>query len=184
MDPVLNTANQKIQSALEHLQTELSSIRAGRANPSLVENIPIKAYGDQMKLIELGTIAAPQPNLLTIQVWDVSAVQDVVKGIQEANLGLSPSYEGQTIRLPIPPLTEERREEYIKLVHQKMEDARVEIRQIRQDTRQSWERQKEFGEIGDDEFFRREKLLQVDIDRVMAEIEDMGKQKELELREL
>lgn len=184
MDPVLNEANTRIQAALDHLKRDFSAIRAGRANPSLVEEIPVNAYGARMKLLEVGTISAPQPNLLTIQVWDTSLVQDVIKAIQEANLGLNPSNEGQLVRLPIPALTSERREEFIKLAHQKMEQARIEIRQIRQDIRQDWERAQEVGEFGEDEFDRRSKILQEQIDKAMEIVEELGKAKEEELSQV
>ncbi|KKS14369.1 ribosome recycling factor [Candidatus Daviesbacteria bacterium RIFOXYD1_FULL_41_10] len=181
MDNVLLETNQKIQNSLEHFKRELSTIRAGRANPTLIENLPISAYGAKMKLLEVGTISSPQPNLLTVQVWDAGVVQDVVKGIQEANLGLNPSYEGQLVRLPIPPLTEERRAEFIKLAHTKMEQAKIELRQIRQDIRASWDRQMEAGEFGEDEFDRRAKLLQDMIDKTSSQIDEMVKVKEEEL---
>ena len=135
MDPVLSQPNQKIEAALHHFKMEIAGIRAGRANPALIENVLVDAYGGKMKLIEVGNISAPQPTLLTIQVWDASILQNTIKAIQEANLGLNPSSEGTLIRLPIPPLTSERREEFIKRLHQKMEQATVEIRQVRQDIR-------------------------------------------------
>lgn len=184
MDPVLNEVNQKIQNALEHLKHELSTIRAGRANPTLIENVPVKAYGENLKLMEVGTIAAPQPSLLTVTVWDAGIVQDVVKSIQESNIGLNPSYEGQTIRLPIPPLTEERRQEFIKMAHQKLEAARVEMRQIRQHQREDWQRLQDEGEFGEDELDRRYKILQELIDKTMTVIDQMGKQKEEELTQI
>lgn len=184
MDPILTEANQKIDNALEHLKMELSSIRAGRANPSLIENIPVEAYGSRMKLNEVGNISAPQPTLLTVQVWDASILQNVIKGIQEANLGLNPSNDGQLIRLSIPPLTNERRQELVKLLHTKLETVKVEIRQIRHDSRQGWDREKEAGTISEDELFRREKLLQELIDKKTAEIDEMGKGKEEELTQI
>lgn len=184
MDPVLGEVNQRIQDALAHLKRELSTIRAGRANPTLVEDVSVNVYGSRMKLVELGTISAPQLNLLTIQVWDAGVVQDIVKALQEANLGLNPSYEGQLIRLPIPPLTAERREEFIKLSHTKMETARIEIRQIRQEVRENWEKQQEAGDFGEDEFHRREKLLQDLMDKTTSQIEEMGKAKEEELSQI
>jgi ribosome recycling factor len=179
MDSTLTEAKQKVADALEAFKRELSSIRAGRANPSLVENISVSAYGAQMKLNEVGTISAPQPSLLTVQVWDQSQVDHVVKAIQESNIGITPSTEGNVIRLPIPPLTEERRQEFIKIVHQKIENSKVQVRQIRQDQRQVWEKEKET--IGEDELFRREKILQELIDKSMIEIEELGKIKEAEL---
>ncbi len=181
MDPILTEANQKIQNSLEHFKRELIIIRAGRANPTLIENVLVSAYGSKMKLMEVGTISSPQPQLLTVQVWDAGVVQDVVKGIQEANLGLNPSYEGQLVRLPIPPLTEERRAEFIKLAHSKAEQAKIELRQIRQDIRSSWDKQMEAGEFGEDEFDRRAKLLQDMIDKTSSQIDEMVKTKEEEL---
>lgn len=184
MDPVLTEANQKIQDALDHLKREFSAIRAGRANPSLIEEIPVNAYGARMKLVELGTIGVPQPSLLTVQVWDAGVVNDVLKALQEANLGITPSAEGQVIRLPIPPLTAERREEFIKLARIKMEEAKISLRQTRHETRESWEKAKVSGEIREDEFERRSKLLQELIDKTSGQIDELGKAKTEELSQL
>lgn len=184
MDPVLQESNQRIQQALEHLKRDLSAIRAGRANPSLIEEVPVNVYGSQMKLMEVGTISSPQPSLLTVSIWDAGVVKDVLKALQEANLGLNPSAEGQLIRLPIPPLTAERREEFIKLAHQKMEEARIEVRQVRQDTREEWKKEQEKGDIGEDEFERRSKLLQELIDKSGDTIEELGKAKREELSQV
>lgn len=184
MDSILTEPNEKIEAALHHFKMEIAGIRAGRANPALVENIPVEAYGGKMKLNELGNISAPQPTLLTVQVWDASVLDNVIKAIQEANLGLNPSNEGSLIRLPIPPLTAERREEFTKLLHQKMEVARVEIRQIRHDFRNAWKDAQEKGEFGEDEFFRRERLLQELVDKKILEVENLGKAKEEELTQI
>lgn len=184
MDPALQQTNQKIEDTLHHFKMELAGIRAGRANPSLIENVLIDAYGSKMKLNEVGNISTPQPQLLTVQVWDASILDKVIKGIQEANLGLNPSNEGTLIRLPIPPLTEERRQEFTKIVHQKQEDTKVQIRQIRQDIRNDWVKLQESGEFGEDELFRREKLLQDLIDKKIEEIEGLGKVKEEELTQI
>ena len=161
MDSNLTQPSEKIEQALHHFKVDIAGIRAGRANPALIENIPIEAYGSRMKLMEVGNISVPQPTLLTVQVWDASILQSVLKGIQEANLGLNPSTDGVLIRLPIPPLTAERREEFIKILHHKMEEAKVAIRQI-----------------------RREKLLQELIDKNMVEVDSLGKAKEEELTQI
>ena len=184
MDPVLTEPNQKIEGALHHFKMEIAGIRAGRANPAFIENISVEAYGSNMKLNEVGNIAAPQPTLLTIQVWDAAILDNVIKAIQEANLGLNPCSEGNLIRLPIPSLTAERREEFIKLLHQKMEAAKVEIRQIRQDFRNEWKNKSDGGEFGEDEFFRREKELQVLVDKKILAIESLRKAKEEELTQI
>ena len=157
MDPVLSEVNQKFQNSLDHLKHELASIRAGRANPAIIEELPVDAYGSKMKLMELGTIMAPQPSLLTIQLWDASMVRSVEKAITESKLGLNPSTDGTLIRLPIPPLTAERREEFVKYAHTKGEETKVSIRQARQEQKEEWSKQKESGEISEDDFFRYEK---------------------------
>ena len=184
MDPTLVEPSQKIQDALEHLKRDLSSIRAGRANPTLIEEISVNAYGSQMKLLEVGTISAPQPSLLTVQIWDPSIIEDVKKALMGANLGLNPAIDGQTIRLPIPPLSEERREEFVKLAHHKGEECKVEIRQIRADSRDGWKKDQEAGEIGEDEWFRREKLLQELVDRSTAQVDDLVKVKAEDLMQV
>ncbi|MBU1031923.1 ribosome recycling factor [Patescibacteria group bacterium] len=184
MDPVLTEPNQKIDAALHHFKMEIAGIRAGRANPALIENISVEVYGSKMKLNEVGNISAPQPTLLTVQVWDATILDKVIKSIQEANLGLNPSNEGTLIRLPIPPLTAERREEFIKLLHQKTEEANVSIRQIRHDFRNEWKKDQEESVFGEDEFFRREKILQELVDKKILEIENLGKAKEEELTQI
>lgn len=184
MDPELAQFSQKLQDTLNHLQKELSAIRAGRANPSLIEEIPINAYGAQMKLMEVGTISSPQPSLLTIQVWDAGLTKDVEKAIMSANLGLNPSTEGQTVRVPIPPLTEERRQEFVKVAHTKGEEAKISIRQSRQNQKDEWVKSKNAGEIGEDELFRREKLMQDLVEKANAEIDGEIKQKEIDLMQV
>ncbi len=184
MDPILSEPNQKIEAAIHHFKVEIAAIRAGRANPSLIENIPIEAYGGKMKLMEVGNISAPQPSLLTVQLWDASILQNVLKGIQDANIGLNPSNDGTLIRLPIPALTAERREEFIKILHQRMEDGKVAIRGVRQDVRNEWKKQSGDGVISEDEFNRREKLLQDMIDKNIVEIDNLGKAKAEELTQI
>ncbi len=184
MDPVLNEASEKITNTLEHLKKELASIRAGRANPTLIEDIHVTVYGSKLKLMEVGTIAAPQPSLLQIQVWDATIIKDVEKAIMEANIGLNPAIDGTTIRLPIPPLSEERRQEFVKMAHTKGESTRIELRQLRSKQREDWDKQKESGEIGEDELFRREKLLQELIDKSVNEVDIAVKAKEEELMQI
>lgn len=184
MDSELLSFATKIQDSLDHLRKELSVIRAGRANPSLLENIPINAYGAQMKIMEVGTISTPQPSLLTVQVWDPGLVKDIEKAIMSAGLGLNPSTEGQTVRVPIPPLTEERRVEFVKIAHIKGEEAKISIRQHRQEQKDEWVRAKTSGEIGEDELFRREKLMQDIVENANSEADGLVKQKEADLMQV
>lgn len=184
MDPSLADADQKIQHALEFLQKELSGIRAGRANPALLEDIPVQAYGTTMKLVEVGTISAPQPTLLTVSAWDGSVIKDIEKAIRDANLGLNPAVDGTTIRVPIPPLTEERRAEYVKVAKAKGEDCKVEIRKVRQDQRSDWDQDEKDGNIGEDEHARLEKQLQDLVDKTTAMVDELVKQKEQDLMQV
>jgi ribosome recycling factor len=184
MDPVLAQPIENIEQALHHFKVEIAGIRAGRANPALIENILIEAYGTKMKLVELGNISAPQPSLLTVQLWDGTILQTVLKGIMEANIGLNPSNDGTLIRLPIPPLTAERRAEFIKILTHKAEEAKVSIRQIRQDYRNEWKKLSDDGKIAEDEFFRREKLLQELVDKQIVEVDALTKAKEAELTQI
>ncbi len=184
MDPALTQPSEKIETAIHHFKVAIGGIRAGRANPAFIENILVDAYGSKMKLMEVGNISAPQPSLLTVQLWDGTILQSVLKGIMEANLGLNPSNDGTLIRLPIPPLTAERREEFIKILNQKMEEAKVVIRQVRQDFRNEWKKESDSGKFGEDEFFRREKILQELVDKKIAEVEALSKAKEQELTEI
>lgn len=184
MDPELVEFATNIQSALDHLKKDLSAIRAGRANPSLLEDIPINAYGAQMKIMEVGTITSPQPSLLTVQVWDGGLTKDVEKAIISANLGLTPSTEGQVVRVPIPPLTEDRRREFVKLAHVKGEEAKIAIRQHRQEQKDEWVAEKNAGTIGEDELARCEKLMQEVVDKANSEVDALVKEKEAVLMEI
>lgn len=184
MDPILVEVNQKLQSSLDHVKHELASIRAGRANPAIIENLPVEAYGSKMKLMELGTIMAPQPSLLTVQLWDATMIRNVEKAITESKLGLNPAIDGTLIRLPIPALTAERREEFVKYAHQKGEEAKVAVRQIRQEQKEDWSKQKEAGSISEDDFFRYEKLLQDQVEKANGTIDSLVKEKQAELREI
>lgn len=184
MDPFLSEVNQKIQNSLDHLKHELAAIRAGRANPAIIEELMVEAYGSKMKLMEMGTIMAPQPSLLTVQLWDATVVRNVEKAITESKLGLNPAVDGTLIRLPIPPLTAERREEFVKYAQTKGEETKVSIRQARQEQKEDWLKQKEAGSIGEDELFRREKLLQEQVDKANAVVDGMVKDKQADLREI
>lgn len=180
----MDDANTRVTNALSHLKSELSGIRAGRANPQLIENIPVDAYGTKMKLQEIASINTPAPTMLMVQVWDAGLAPAVLKALQEARLGLNPASDGQTIRLPIPPLTEDRRAEFIKLAHQKMEQCRIELRQIRQDIREELEQKQEAGDFGEDELDRHNRTLQDLLDKAQAQVEELGKHKESELHEI
>ncbi len=176
----LNIIKQKMQKVLEVLRTDLATVRVGRAAPSLVENIVINAYGGAQKLrvLELATIGTSDSQTLLITPFDASIIGEIQKGIQEANVGLTPTIDGNVIRISIPPLSEERRVELIKLMHQKLESGRIMIRQARHEA--MIEIKKEFNSE-EDEIMRLEKEIQRLTDEIVGEIEAIGKKKEEEL---
>ena len=143
IDDLLSEADQKMAKSLEVLHHELGNIRTGRATPSLIERVQVDYYGAATPLQQLAQIHAPEPRLLVIQPYDRSSIAAIEKELQKSELGLNPSNDGQVIRIPFPPLTEDRRKELVKLVKHKAEEARVAIRNIRRDEQhgiQAWRR--------------------------------------------
>lgn len=172
-------ANEKI---LELIKTDLSTVRTGRATSSLVENIIITAYGDtKLRVLEVGTINVMDPQTILITPFDASIIGEIQKGVMESNVGLTPVVDGQVIRISIPPLSGERRQELIALVKQKLESGRVQVRQVRHEAMDQIK--KDFNEklISEDEMIRLEKEIQNLTDKTILVIDDWGKRKEEEL---
>lgn len=150
---------EKLDSAIDHLRVELGQIRTGRATPSLVENIKINVYDTYMQIVELATVSVTDPRALLISPWDKTIVEKIAKGITEAGTGLSAVVDGENIRINIPPLTQERREEFTKVAAQKAENAKIAVRQIRHDFLEKIRKAKDDGDISvDDEIRLQEKL--------------------------
>ena len=183
-DEILLDADSRMDSAVEALRRDLASVRTGRAHPSLVENMPIDYYGAMTPLRQLGTINAPEARLLAIQVWDKSAVNIVAKAIQASDLGLNPAIDGQLIRLAIPALTESRRKEFVKLVHSKVEDARVAVRNVRRHAHDELRKIEKESIISEDDLRRNEAELQKITDGHIATVDQEGKRKEADLLEI
>jgi ribosome recycling factor len=187
MNPnLINETKQKIQKVLEVINNDLATIRTGRATPSLVENIIVKAYGGSatLKVMELTTIGATDTQTLVLTPFDHSVIHEIEKGIQDANVGLSPAVDGQVIRIKIPPLSEERRQELIKSMKHKLENGRIMIRQVRHEAMTEIKKAHEDKTISDDDMHRFEKDVQKVIDDTMETIESMGDQKEKELMQI
>ena len=183
-DEILLDADSRMESAVQALRRDLASVRTGRAHPSLVENMPIDYYGAMTPLRQLGTINAPEARLLAIQVWDRSAVNIVAKAIQASDLGLNPAIDGQLIRLAIPALTEARRKEFVKLVHSKVEDARVAVRNVRRHAHDELRKIEKESIISEDDLRRNETELQKLTDGHIATVDQEGKRKEADLLEI
>jgi ribosome recycling factor len=180
----LQKAKQRMESALESLRREFAGVRTGKASPQLLDAIRVEAYGSRVPLNQVGTVSAPEPRLLTIQPWDRGLVKDIERALRESDLGLNPSNDGQLIRIPIPPLTEERRKEYVRLLHKLAEEGRVAVRQARKDANDEVKgRQKKEG-LSEDDIRREEKEVQKLTDQFIARVEEMLKHKEAEVMEV
>jgi ribosome recycling factor len=184
IDDWLKDAERRMEKSLEALHKELQSIRTGRAAPALVERLQVDYYGSPTPLQSLASISAPEARLLVIQPYDRSAIGAIEKAIQRSELGLNPGNDGQLIRIPVPPLTEERRREFVKLVKRHAEEARVAIRNIRRDEVDHVRRIERDGEAGTDEVDRGLAQIQRITDRFIARVEEIAHRKEADILEV
>lgn len=166
---------------LEVAKTEAAAIRTGRANPSLVEDIQVDYMGSRSRIKELASISAPEPRVIMIQPWDIAVVPLIEKAIRESALGLNPANDGHVIRLNLPPLNEERRKEFIKLLNQKMEEVRIRLRQTREEILKKVQTAVKEKTAREDEVFRAKEELQKIVDDIHKKIDEMAKKKEQEL---
>ena len=180
----LSNAQKIMQDAIGHLKTELSQIRTGRANASLVSDILVDVYNTKMMVKELAQITTPEPAVILVSPYDKSIITNVVGGITKANVGLNPVIDGDLIRIVIPPLTAERREEFIKQMHVILEKYRVEVRQVRHEVREEIKSKEDVGEISEDDEKRLGEQLQKLHDEYIEAIEVAGGVKEEELRQV
>lgn len=186
MDDTVLQMQQRMQKALLVLQEDLSTVRTGRAMPSLVENVIVNVYGgtQRLRIKELTTISTSDPHTLVLSPFDPSICGEIQKGIMEANVGLTPSSDGNIIRISVPPLSEERRKELIKLMKQKLENGRIAIRQIRQDARNIVRKKHNDKEISEEQMFRTDEEIQKITDQIMIPVDEMGRRKEAELMQI
>ena len=182
-DELLLGGDERMDGAVDALKRDLTGVRTGRAHPSLIESLAVDYYGAHTPLKQLGTINAPEPRLLTIQVWDRSAIKAIEKAIQSSDLGLNPAIDGQLIRLPFPALTEQRRKDLVKLVHGKAEEARVAVRNVRRHVNDALRKAEKDGDVSQDELKRHEDELQKLTDAHISTIDTEAKRKESELLE-
>jgi ribosome recycling factor len=181
--PKYNKADieRRMNGAVESLKHDLSGLRTGRANVALLDPVVCEVYGSMMPLNQVATVSAPEARMLSVQVWDRANVVAVEKGIAHANLGLNPIVDGQTLRLPIPDLTEERRKELAKLAHQYDEKAKVAIRNVRRDAMEMLKDDEKKKDISEDERKRLEAEVQKLTDQTIAEIDAAAEAKETEI---
>jgi ribosome recycling factor len=171
----------RMAGAVESLKHDLAGLRTGRANTTLLDPVTVEVYGAQMPLNQVATVSAPEPRMLSVQVWDKSNVGPVDKAIRSAGLGLNPIVDGQTLRLPIPDLTEERRKELAKLASKYAENARIAARNVRRDGMDNLKTDEKKGEFGEDERKRHEAEVQKLTDSTIAEIDAAAAAKEKEI---
>ena len=177
----LNELKRRMQGALQVLKQELGGLRTGRASTSLVDPIQVDAYGTHMPLNQLATVSVPEPRLLTVQVWDKSMLHAVEKAIIAANLGLSPSSEGQLIRLRIPELNQERRKELVKVAHKYAETARIAVRHVRRDGLDALKKLEKDGKISEDDHKRQADQVQKATDQAITDVDHALTTKEKEI---
>ncbi len=178
-DDLLKQYRPKINESVEHLKNELSAIRTGRASAGIVENIRVQYYGANTPLSQMANISVPDAQSIFIQPWDKGAMGEIEKAISHSDLNLTPSNDGERIIIKLPPLTEERRKEFVKIVKDKSEEVKISIRNHRQDMMNEWDAVKD--DIGEDEHERGKKVLQEMVDEANKQIDEINTQKEKDL---
>ncbi|MFA7278244.1 MAG: ribosome recycling factor [Candidatus Gracilibacteria bacterium] len=177
----IDDATAQMKKAIEHLKDEFSKLQVGRATPALVEDVKVDAYGSLQPLKAVASVSVPDAKTIQIQPWDRGLLGAIEKGIQIANIGLTPNNDGVYIRINIPPLTEERRKDLVKVVSRYSEEAKITIRNTRQDTNNSFNAMKKNSEMTEDELHAGMKVVQDHVDRSNREIEEMSKKKEQDI---
>jgi ribosome recycling factor len=173
-----------MDGAIESIRRELASIRTGKANPALLDSLRVEYYGQEVPLKQVASIAVPEPTLITVQPWDKEVLKEVEKSIRSSDLGLNPQSDGQIIRIPIPPLTEERRKELVKIVKAKVEEGRVAIRNVRRHANDSLKKLEKDSKISEDQFHDHQREIQKTTDEYVEMMDSILKAKEEEILEM
>jgi len=181
---VVDDAQEHMEKSIEHLRSELRTIRAGRASPAMLETVRVDYYGSVTPLSQMASISAPQPDLIVVQPWDRSVLNDVEKAIQAANLGLNPSNDGSFIRLPVPPLSEERRRDLVKGARHRGEETKVAIRSIRRHAKDHIKQMQKDESLPEDMRFEAEDEIQRLTDEYSAKVDTLLDHKEAEIMEV
>ena len=181
---VLDESKEKMEKTISATRSELAKIRTGRANLSLLDTVRVDYYGSMVPLKQVANMGIPEPRLITVQPWDKSQIGAIEKAIMQADIGITPNSDGHIIRLPIPPLTEERRKELVKLVHQLGEEGKVAIRNIRRDALERFKKSQKSGEISEDEEYNGGIDIQNLTDEHIKKIDEIVSSKEEEIMEI
>ncbi len=180
-DDILLEAEDKMIKTEHVVMNEFAGVRTGKASPALVENVMVEVYGSQVRVRELAGITTPEPRQLVIQPWDIGSLHPIEKAIQKANLGLNPTIQGKIIRLSFPELSEERRQEFVKIIKKMAEDGRVAIRHVRRDSLELLKKAKTSGGVGEEEIEVAEKEIQKLTDQYISKIDGHVAAKEKEI---
>jgi len=180
-DELSNELKRRMDGALEALRRDFAGLRTGRASVHLLDPVVVKAYGGEMPLNQVGTVNVPEPRMITVQVWDRSLVGAVEKAIRDANLGVNPQADGQLVRVPIPELSSERRQELTKLAHKYAEQGRIAVRNVRRDGMETLKKMEKDGKISEDDHRRRSEEVQKATDEHIKKVDDALVQKEKEI---
>jgi ribosome recycling factor len=173
-----------MEKALETVRREFGGVRTGKASPALLDTVRVEAYGSLLPVNQVGQVSAPEPRMLTVQPYDKSLIKAVERALRESDLGLNPSNDGNLIRIPLPALTEERRKEYVKLLHRYAEEGRVAVRQARQHANDDIKKRQKDGELTEDEMRRKQDQVQKLTDEYVHKVDDLLKKKEAEVLEV
>ncbi|GIV09354.1 MAG: ribosome-recycling factor [Fimbriimonadales bacterium] len=183
-DTLFKDAEARMKHTIEHLKQDLAGFRTGRANPAMVERIMVDYHGASMQLQHIATITVPEPRQLLIQPWEQSAVSAIEKAIQKSELGVNPVSDGRTLRITLPPLTEERRKDLIKQVHKRTEEGRIAIRNIRRDLHEHLRQMQKNKQISEDDLKRYEQQMEKLTHKYIEEVDKVQKAKDEELMEV
>ena len=177
----MDDVQKKMNNALLHFEKELNTLRTSRASPNMLDNITVDAYGSKTPLKQLGNISIPDPNTITIQIWDNSLIKLIEKAITDSNLGINPQIDGQIIRLPVPKLSEERRKELTKIASEYAENSKISIRNIRRDTMESNKKEKKESNLSEDDLKKIINEIQKITDENIAKIDKILEQKKIDI---
>ena len=183
-EQLLNETDTKMNKTIDALKKDYSAVRTGKASSSLVENIIVEYYGSNTPLSNLATISVPEAQLIVIQPWDKESIISIEKGLQKSDMGFNPANDGSVIRIPIPPLTEERRKELVKIVKKQSEDYKISIRNVRRDFVDQIKNLEKNKEISQDELHKYQEQIQKTTDKHIGEIDNITVQKEKEIMEI
>jgi ribosome recycling factor len=181
LDDILLEAEEKMIKTEQVVQHEFAGVRTSKASPALIENIVAEVYGSQMRIRELAGITTPEPRMLVVQPWDASTIHPIEKAIQKSNLGLNPAVQGKIIRIIMPELSEERRQEFVRVVRKMAEDGRVAVRHVRRDSMEALKKESKAGGVSEEDVEKAEKEIQKLTDQYIGKVDTLLSNKEKEI---